>query len=105
MKVVCKPMKLQWTQTAFDSLAEIRSALGREKSPAKARQWLDSVFATANQLLDFPHLGASLGGEGGPREVAVGGYRMVYRVDGAEIIILTFKAGAGTEGGDDLPGA
>jgi plasmid stabilization system protein ParE len=97
-------MKIQWTQTAFESLAEIRRSMAREKSPAKARQWLDSVFASANRLIDFPHMGAETGGKDGFREMQLGGYRMKYRVEGPDIIILGFQAGVATaEGGDEFP--
>ena len=53
-----------------------------------------SITAT-EPLLDFPQMGRVVPeGDGRQREIAVGPYRIIYRVEGEAILIVTVVHGA-----------
>jgi plasmid stabilization system protein ParE len=103
-------MKVLWTRTAFDRLNEINTLL-EETGHADARLWRKTALAAAVNLTAFPESGTSVAevdGDGTFRQIRLGDYRMIYRVDGLIIYIMTFHihrdpVPGEQDGGDEFP--
>lgn len=87
-------MKLRWTRLAERQLAEIGRFIARDK-PAAARRWVEMLRRRAAEAAEQP-----LAGRVVPeldredlREMIVRGYRIVYRVTGDAIEVLTVFEG------------
>src|SRR5262245_8234943 len=87
-------MKVLWTRRAQRDLQEIRSYIARD-NPAAAQRWVNRLRERAEQAAAFPLAGRKV-----PelnleslREVLVGGYRIVYRIQPAALEILTVFEG------------
>lgn len=86
--------RVDWTETALDDIAEILQFVAADRGRDRARALRVRLFAAAEQVLDQPLMGRLVPelleiGEAGIREVIVGPYRLLYRVDGARIVPLT----------------
>jgi plasmid stabilization system protein ParE len=103
-------MKVMWTQTAFDRLQEINDLL-EKTSPLDAQAWKESALAAARNLTLFPHFGTlvvEVDYDESYRQIRLGNYRMIYRLDGPIIYIMTLHLNRlgpedGDEGGDNIP--
>lgn len=87
-------MKLRWTQRAKRDLVEIGHFIARDK-PSAAKRWVQKLRRQAQQAADKPMAGRRV-----PelmredlREILVRSYRIVYRVDGEFVWILTIFEG------------
>jgi plasmid stabilization system protein ParE len=101
-------MQILWTRTALDRLQEICGLL-EKTSPLDARAWKETALAAARKLAARPHLGtlvAEVDYDETYRQIRLGTYRMIYRIDGQIIHIMTIHfhrpaTGRGVEGGGD----
>ena len=87
-------MKLRWSQKAQDDLVEIALYIAQD-NPKAARAWVKRLRESARQAAASPladryvperrreHI----------REVFLRSYRIIYRVQGAEVLILTVLEG------------
>lgn len=85
-------MRIVWTALAIDRASEEAAFIARDK-PEAAKRWLAQLFKVVDRLESFP-----LSGEQLPelpaseyRQVAHKAHRVVYRVDGSNIVILTLR--------------
>lgn len=87
-------MRVAWSPLALDRAGEIAGYIARENVSA-ARSWADSLFAKVKRLESFPKSGRAV-----PeirrlsiREIIYGDYRIIYRIKGGQIAILTVRHG------------
>jgi plasmid stabilization system protein ParE len=92
-------------------LAEINAFLEGD-SPAHAKRWRDSVRAEVDLLEAGPLLGGvvPVGGSDPLREILLENYRLVYRIEGDDIYIVTILGivkvpdiDVQPSGGDEFP--
>ena len=81
-------MKLAWSETAMNDLAEVRSFIA-ERDPSAARAVASAIRKASRRLREFPASGRS-GRIPGTRELVVPGlpYVLPYTVDRGRIVIL-----------------
>jgi plasmid stabilization system protein ParE len=91
-------------------MAEINANL-EGASPLQAKHWRDSILAEVDLLEAGPDLGAAVPGKESDslREILLENYRLVYRIDGDDIYIVTILSIVkvsdvdGPTGGDEFP--
>jgi len=81
---------LRWTEQAVDDLREIRKYIERD-SPRYSRLVVERLYEATQRLETFPRSGRVV-----PefdvehlREIMVGEYRIVYRVESDAVVFLT----------------
>jgi addiction module RelE/StbE family toxin len=87
-------VKLRWTFQASDDLKRIRRYIARDKQEA-ARQWIQRLRKRARDAARMPDSGRVVPefDRDDIREVIVDHYRIVYRIEGKEIVVLTVFEG------------
>jgi plasmid stabilization system protein ParE len=87
-------VKIVWTATAVARLEEIEDYIAAD-DPEAARRFVDALIEAGDDLADSPHRGRAVPElpAGGLREVIHQRYRIVYRVSGTRIEILTVVEG------------
>jgi toxin ParE1/3/4 len=82
-------MRVTWAPLARGQTADAFAYISAER-PAAAVSWFDAVVERAESLSAFPDMGRMMPEAGRPevREVAVEPYRLVYRRDPDEIVII-----------------
>ena len=87
-------MRLRWTQRAQDDLVEIASFIARD-DPAAARAWIKRLRERARLAASMPFAGRVVPEHGREdvREVLVRSYRIIYRLDADQMIVLTVIEG------------
>lgn len=87
-------MKVAWTRRAREHVLEIIKLIRWDK-PGAAANWADRVFAEFETLADLPRRGRVVPELERPnlRELLVGNYRVIYRIDETEIVILAVRHG------------
>lgn len=85
-------MKVLWTQKAYDRLEEIFGYIEID-SPDNARKWVSKLFTKVEHLSASPKLGRKVPelGSSHIRELIFGNYRVIYRIAGETIYILTIR--------------
>lgn len=85
MKVVWSPLALKRASEAVDAIAADR--------PAAARAWLEELLTRVDALKRFPEIGRIVPEIGKPeyRQILHDPYRIVYRVDRRQIVMLTVR--------------
>ena len=85
-------MRIVWTPLAIDRASEEAAFIAQDK-PEAAKRWLEQFFKVVDRLKVFP-----LSGERLPelpsseyRQVVYRSHRIVYRVDGDTVAILTVR--------------
>ncbi len=89
-------MKVTWSPRAVDRVTEIARYIAADR-PDAARKWIDTLFARVARLGTHPAAGRrvpELPLRRELREVLVGAYRVLYRVDRAQVVILTVRHAA-----------
>ena len=83
-------MTVHWTETALGDLLAIQAYFAR-RSPQCARGLLERLFYRGESLARCPALGPAMAGYQiqGLREVFESPYRLIYRVVGERVEILT----------------
>ncbi len=87
-------MKIQWTHEARERLFEIEDFIAQD-SPEQARKFVDQIIEHAESLSDKPLRGRTVPEISRPeiRELIFRKYRIVYRIKGNSIDILTVFEG------------
>jgi len=87
-------VKVLWTEQAFARLAEIETYIAAD-DPTIARRFVARLIERASRLAKAPHMGRSVPElpESKLRELIEGNYRIVYRVRGKTIQVLTVFEG------------
>ena len=87
-------MRVVWSPLALRRVTEIVDYMSRDR-PETAAQWAEGLFALAGQLEAFPGRGRVVPEIGRPaiRELLYGEYRIVYKVQAANVGILTVRHG------------
>ncbi len=87
-------MKIIWSRLAIDRVTEITNYIAKDK-PTAAEKWVDKLFAKAENLASFPKSGRIVPeiNRDQYREIIYGNYRIVYRIEEAQISILTVRHG------------
>ena len=87
-------MKITWSPLAVDRVSEIADYITQD-NPAAAESWVNAIFKRVEQLEQFPESGRIV-----PelnisvfRELTYGNYRIVYRIEGNGVSILTVRHG------------
>lgn len=82
-------MKLLWSAHALERLDAEARLIARHR-PLAARLVVEQVRDAVARLADFPHSGRHVQELPGDRvrEVVVGKYRVIYRVEGDRVLIL-----------------
>ncbi|MBN1419343.1 MAG: type II toxin-antitoxin system RelE/ParE family toxin [Planctomycetes bacterium] len=87
--------EVTWTSQALDDLEAICLFISRD-APPYAAVLADRAFQAAERLCDHPRSGRVLPELGMPdvREVLLGSYRLIYRIRGDQVQVLTVHHGA-----------
>lgn len=87
-------MKIQWSPLSLERISEIAENIAYDK-PGASVNWVDSVFEAVERLKQFPESGRIV-----PemkrqdiREILLGNYRIIYRIEDQYISILTVRHG------------
>ena len=98
-------MKLVWSPLALERMGEIADFIAQER-PQVAEEWVEEVFAAVENLVCFPGSGRVV-----PevrreqiREMIHGNFRIIYRLDPAQVSILTVRHARQLTGPEDIPG-
>jgi plasmid stabilization system protein ParE len=88
-------MKIFWSPRAHQDLHQIADLIAQDK-PRAALQWAQKVYKKVSRLKKFPHSGRVVAERGRQdlREIIVGNYRVIYKIIGKSIYILTVFHGA-----------
>ncbi len=88
-------MKLIWTDPSIADLRAIRDYIGRD-SDYYAADVIAELVLSVERLLQFPKLGRVVpeAKDENIRELVQLGYRIIYRIDGQRIEILTIMHGS-----------
>ncbi|HVT15459.1 MAG TPA: type II toxin-antitoxin system RelE/ParE family toxin [Thermoanaerobaculia bacterium] len=93
-------MRIAWSEPALADLAAIHDYIARD-SAHYAQRYVVRLIAAVEPLETFPQLGRIVPeGDGRHREILLHPYRIIYRVEGQEILIVTV-----VHGRRDLAGA
>jgi plasmid stabilization system protein ParE len=86
-RVVWSPLALERVQAIAEEIADER--------PATAIRWVRALFKRMHQLRQYPQSGRMAQDLARPeiRQLPYPPYRIVYRVEGARILILTVRHG------------
>ncbi len=87
-------MRVEWTEPALEDLAAIRDYIAKD-SPHYARQFVEKVFATTDNLEIYPEIGRRVreAENKNIRELIYQGYRIIYAIKPDRIQILTVTHG------------
>lgn len=85
-------MRIRWSALASKHIVEIAAYIA-ETSPVAAARWLDTLEAKVGRLADFPRSGTPIPDFQGDnlRQIVLGRYRVVYRVEMRSVLILTVR--------------
>ncbi len=85
-------MKVTWAPMAEEQVADIFTYIAVER-PAAALKWFERVVSKTESLSQLPDQGRMVpeAGRESLREVLVEPYRVVYRRDSTEIVVLTVQ--------------
>lgn len=88
-------VEVRWTPQATEDLDSIVEFIARD-SPQYARLFVLDIFQTVERISKFPQSGRVVPELNNPvvREVILGHYRLVYRLKGAGLDLLTIYHGA-----------
>jgi toxin ParE1/3/4 len=87
-------MKIEWTHEALERLSEIEDFISQD-SPERAEKFIDRIIERAESLSNNPLRGRAVPEISNPdiRELIFKKYRIVYRIRGKSIDILTVFEG------------
>jgi plasmid stabilization system protein ParE len=87
-------VKVVWSPVALQRVEDIVDYMQSDRSGAAA-EWAAGLFDTVGRLRSFPDRGRMVPELGQPstREVIYGDYRVVYRIEGSKIEVLTVRHG------------
>lgn len=87
-------MKLTWSPLAIERVSEIAEYIAQDK-PTAAEKWVDKIFNLVEILSEFPESGRVVPEMNNKmfREIISGNYRVIYKHEKTEILILTVRHG------------
>ena len=87
-------MRIVWSPLAIERVAEMAEYVARD-NPTAAARWVESVFAAVKRLSTFAESGRHVPEtrRADIREVLLGSYRIIYRLDRTAIMVLTVRHG------------
>ena len=87
-------MRIVWAPLAVDRASEIAEYIAQDK-PSAAEKWIEAVFSKVGQLQSSPEIGRPVPEIGNDRfrELLLGNYRIIYRLEERQISILTIRHG------------
>jgi toxin ParE1/3/4 len=85
-------VRIVWSPLAVDQAEQAFASIGAER-PAAARRWLEELFDRTSSLAHFPDMGRIVPETRRPavREVLVAPYRVIYRRDDTQVVILAVR--------------
>lgn len=85
-------MKIVWTPLAIERASEEAAFIASDK-PEAAKRWLEQLFAAVDRLTSFPSSGKRLPElpSSDYRQLVYKSHRVVYRVAGDVVAILTVR--------------
>jgi addiction module RelE/StbE family toxin len=85
-------MRIIWAPLAVDRVSEIAEYIAQDNATA-AENWTDTIFAKVEQLKSFPESGRIVPETDNQkiRELIYSNYRIIYRIEGKQIFILTVR--------------
>jgi len=85
-------MRVVWSPLAIERAAEAATYIAQD-NPIAARRWVDGLFAAAATLSRLPERGRLVPElrRADVRELLLGSYRLVYRVEARRVAILTVR--------------
>lgn len=87
-------MRVIWAPRALARIGEIAQYIAADR-PGAARSWVHALFARAATLRDHPRRGRRVPeiGRDEIREVLHGEYRVIYRIEPKQLVVLTVRHG------------
>jgi plasmid stabilization system protein ParE len=87
-------MKVFWSPLARQRVLEIAEWIRWDK-PGAAARWVERLLAEVETLADLPRRGRVVPELDRPevRELLFGNYRVIYRIEEDELVILTVRHG------------
>ena len=87
-------MRVVWSPRALERIADIANHIAEDR-PDTAVRWVEGLFDAAKSLADFPHRGRRVPELNRPeyRELLYRRYRVIYRVSGQRVNIVTVRHG------------
>ena len=87
-------MKIFWSPLAVERVSEIAEYIA-EDNPSAAERWVDAVFKKVEELKVFPERGRHVPEIDNKtvRELLYGNYRIIYRLEGKALSVLTVRHG------------
>jgi toxin ParE1/3/4 len=91
---VPKLLKVEFSPTALFDLEDIADYIAQD-NPSAAEQWVDKLVQAARKVASHPRSGRAVPEVEDPkiREVIVGEYRAIYRVEEKRLLVLTVIEG------------
>ena len=85
-------MKIIWSPLSLERIVEISENISADK-PGASVKWVESVFNEVERLKKFPQSGRVVSEINRPniREILLGNYRIIYRLEKESIFILTVR--------------
>ncbi len=86
-------MSVIWSPLATEKIRDIASYIALD-NPSAAEQWIEKIFDAVKQLNDFPESGRIVPEikRNDIRELVQGNYRVIYKVQNKDILILVVKS-------------
>ena len=87
-------MKIIWSPLAIDRTTEIAEYIALD-NPAAAPKWIGLIFQEVELLVSSPKMGRVVPEIGSKqiRELIIGNYRIIYRIEKINTSILTIRHG------------
>jgi toxin ParE1/3/4 len=92
-------MRVVWSEPAVADLSAIHDYIARD-SPHYARRFVARLIAAVDPLERFPEMGRIVPEGDGRHQIILRPYRIIYRVEGQEVFVVTV-----VHGSRDLAGA
>jgi addiction module RelE/StbE family toxin len=91
---VPKPLKVEFSPTALFDLEDIADYIAQD-NPVAAEQWVDKLVEAAEKVASHPRSGRAVQevADSKVREVLVGEYRVICRVEEKRLLALTVIEG------------
>lgn len=89
-------MKIEWTEPAVEDLAGIRDHIAKD-SELYAGRFIGRILEAAENLVSFPEMGRRVPeaqDQWEIREILFQGYRIIYRLTGQKVQILSVLHGS-----------
>jgi toxin ParE1/3/4 len=97
---------IEWTRGSTEDLRQIKEYIG-QSAPDTAESFVQRLIASTNRLAAFPLSGSVVRAFSRfeAREILHGNYRIIYRVDGERVLILTVYHASRMLDEDCIPGS